>query len=140
MSLNAKEIAVSQLCLCCSNRTYQKCCGLFINEGILPPTPEALMRSRYTAYASGKIEYIKDTMRGNASVGFDPEDALQWAQSVEWLGLEVVQTQFPDNTDERGFVEFVAKYSWNNKEHKLHELSEFKKIAGQWYYVAGSHV
>ena len=48
-------------CPCGSNRTYDDCCGPYLEGRSDPPTAEALMRSRYTAYARGAIDYLLAT-------------------------------------------------------------------------------
>lgn len=121
-------------CPCGSQVAYAQCCGLFI-EGIVPaPTPEKLMRSRYTAYTLANIPYIMQTMRGTALVGFNPAEAAQWAKQAIWLKLEIKNSS---EQGDRGFVEFIASYRWGKEKQTLHEKSEFEKIAGRWYYVNG---
>lgn len=90
------------------------------------------MRSRYTAYTQANVEYIARTMRERASEHFDIREARAWAKSVKWLRLEVLKSW----TDgEAGFVEFRAYYSYRNQMQVMHELSEFRLEAGQWYYI-----
>ena len=40
-------------CPCGSGRAFDECCGPFLSGAAAAPTPEALMRSRYAAYALG---------------------------------------------------------------------------------------
>ena len=40
------------------------------------------MRSRYVAYSQARIEYIQATMRERALLGFDAQEAKEWALSV----------------------------------------------------------
>jgi SEC-C motif domain protein len=44
-----------ETCFCGSDQLYAACCGLY-HAGEFPPTPETLMRARYSAYAFGKID------------------------------------------------------------------------------------
>ncbi|KTD67884.1 putative SEC-C motif domain protein [Legionella steelei] len=125
------------LCPCGSQNTYELCCGLFLDKKQLPETPEQLMRSRYTAYTMGKIDYIKNTMKGKALVGFNELEAAQWASSVTWINLEVINSSM--SGPDKGFVEFAARFSEQNKVQMIHELSEFHKEHGQWFYVSGVH-
>ncbi len=124
-------------CPCLSQQTYELCCGPFINGTARPQTPEQLMRSRYTAYTQANMEYIGATMQGQAAKGFDPEQMRLWAQSVEWLGLEVIQA--PKAQATRGIVEFIARYRLNGEVHQIHEVSEFARLNGgtRWYYITG---
>ncbi len=128
-------MAVKKLCPCGKDKSYEKCCGLYIEGDNAAPTAEALMRSRYTAYTKANIDYIQATMQGKAAMGFDPTEARQWAKTVKWKGLKVLRT-FPHETDSnRTYVEFVATYMLENKIHKLTEVSEFQLIEGKWYYI-----
>ncbi|WP_410106547.1 YchJ family protein, partial [Sutterella wadsworthensis] len=52
------------LCPCGSGRRFADCCGLYLSGGsqaLGAPTPEALMRSRYSAYACGDDAYVLAT-------------------------------------------------------------------------------
>lgn len=91
------------------------------------------MRSRYVAYSLAKVEYIQDTMRDRALVGFDLEDALEWAQSIKWLKLTVLQHY--NLSESQAVVEFSAEYRVQNKKQRLHEISEFRRENGRWYYI-----
>jgi SEC-C motif-containing protein len=123
------------LCPCDSKKHYDLCCGRFVSGNALPQTAEALMRSRYTAYTQANIRYIEETMRGKAAVGFNPEEALQWAQLAKWKRLKVLN-RYPHESDkDRYYVEFTAYYIWDGKPQSFTEVSEFQKINGKWYYV-----
>ncbi|MFC3909114.1 YchJ family protein [Legionella dresdenensis] len=126
------------VCPCNSTLDYLACCGLYHRQQGIAPTPEALMRSRYSAYSMANIEYIKQTMSGKPLQGFNDVEAARWASSVVWLGLEVVQA-YQDN-DTTGRVEFIARYLENDTVKSIHEVSDFQGINGRWYYVGGAHV
>lgn len=123
-----------KLCPCDSGHPYLNCCGQFISGELSAPTPEALMRSRYTAYTQANIDYIERTMKGRALEGFDRQRSALWASQVAWLGLEVVKAseKFP-----LGWVEFKAYFLQDNQKQILHEKSEFVFEAGAWYYTNG---
>lgn len=122
-------------CPCGSEKTYAACCAPFIAGEQLPATPEALMRSRYTAYTQANIDYISATMAGKAAAGFDREDATRWARQVKWLGLTVLAAPAVAIGTAMGIVEFVARYQLSGKIHYLREKSEFQWLNGRWYYV-----
>jgi len=127
-------------CPCGSNKKFNDCCGQYINDLAIAPTAETLMRSRYSAYSLAKIDYIVNTMRAPATNGFDPVDTKRWAEQSKWLGLKVVNTKEGQATDNRGWVEFIARYELNAKTQSMHERSEFHKIDGRWYYVSGEMI
>lgn len=123
-----------KLCPCCSGKEYEDCCAPLIRGERTAETPEALMRSRYTAYSQAYIPYIQQTMKSPASDNYNAVEAKKWAESTEWLGLEVKSHHI---TDSRGTVEFIATYRLNNQKHVMHEVSEFRRDDGKWYYVNG---
>ena len=79
------------LCPCGSQKFYIACCGRYLDAGQIPSTPEALMRSRYTAYTQANIDYIQKTMRGKAAQNYNAEETRIWAQKADWQKLEVVK-------------------------------------------------
>lgn len=125
------------LCPCGSKIDYAACCGLYIESGRAAPSPEALMRSRYTAYTRANIEYIKNTMKGSALLHFQEIQAKNWAERVKWLGLKVIKTI--NDKDNQGHVEFIATFLEGGKVESIHELSEFLLEEGRWFYVDGQH-
>ncbi len=127
----------NMLCPCGSQLLYPVCCGPFLADQAIPKTPEALMRSRYTAYSLADIDYIQKTMRGKSLVGFDAEEAKRWALSVQWLGLKVIFASQITEESNIGFVEFKASFMQLKKRKVLQERSEFHRIDGRWYYISG---
>lgn len=123
-------------CPCGSGADFKTCCGPCLTKEKPAKTPEALMRSRYTAYFKGNLDYIEETMRGPALMKFDKRIDPKHPQ--EWLGLEVIRA-YNDLDPNVGYVEFIAKYKQNNTENKIHELSKFHREDGHWYYVDGKH-
>lgn len=123
---------MSHACPCGLKAEYQACCGPFIAGTALPETPETLMRSRYTAYTEGNVDYIVATQQGPAAVGYDAKDAKIWAESLNWDGLEVLKAE---TTGDVGFVQFDAHYREGPKKaYILSEYSEFHRIDGRWFY------
>lgn len=122
-------------CPCGSGKKFAKCCELYISGKQLAPSPEKLMRSRYSAYSIGNIDYIQSTMCGPASIDFNAAEALRWSTECNWLSLRVMKA-YLENPN-KGFVEFIARYRIHNQNHKIHELSEFHCIDNRWFYVDG---
>jgi SEC-C motif-containing protein len=99
------------------------------------PTPEALMRSRYTAYTQANIDYIVRTMCGPSAVDFDPIAVKKWTKSLRWVRLDVLSAS---TEGDKGEVSFKAFYTKKNKPYVLTEISLFEKIEGEWMYVNGA--
>jgi SEC-C motif-containing protein len=123
-----------EMCLCHSGKLYLDCCGIFLSEEKFAETPEQLMRSRYSAYVSINIDYIARTMRGPAAKGFNKPQTEAWARQVKWLELKVLQAT---REKDSGLVEFIASYVQDGVKQQMHEVSEFQRTEGKWYYVNG---
>ena len=54
------RLSRNQPCPCHSGRKAKSCCGPWLQGGAAP-SPVALMRSRYAAYALGMTRYIMET-------------------------------------------------------------------------------
>ena len=123
------------LCPCQSQNDYSACCGRYISGQQYASTPEALMRSRYTAFTQANTDYLERTARGKALERFNPQTAKQWAEAIRWQGLEVLHA--PPAKNAKGTVEFKAYYESENKRCLLHEISQFEQHDGCWYYTDG---
>ncbi|MFY9918618.1 MAG: YchJ family metal-binding protein, partial [Mycobacterium sp.] len=97
----------------------------------LASTAEELMRSRYSAYAVGDLDYVWRTWHPRTR----PE-ALTPSDET-WTGLEILDTVAGQQGDEKGVVEFRAHYRRNRRSGTLHERSHFAVRARRWLYVDG---
>ena len=123
-------------CPCGSGKPLDACCGPFI-DGAPAPTAEALMRSRYTAYALGNIAYIAATHAPEAQEDFDQAGSEEMARKVKWKGLTIEATEAGGPDDETGSVTFAARFSMQGQESLHREISTFRKADGRWVYVDG---
>ena len=92
------------------------------------------MRSRFTAYTIGGYgQYLVDTwhpayIRGNTANSLS-------LKTNDWRSLNILQTEQQGNN---GSVEFVADFLDNKGVlQRHHEVSEFKRHKGRWYYTDG---
>lgn len=125
-------------CPCGSTKPFAQCCELFLNGTSSPPTAEALMRSRYTAYVKGDMAYIKKTLAQESTADFDADSARSWAISSTWKGLKILSAEKGGPTDKTGIVEFTATYAQDGDTLEHHEIAHFRKNSqGQWRFVKG---
>lgn len=127
---------MSKFCPCGSEKNYADCCGPYLGGIADAPTPETLMRSRYTAYKKGYIDYLVKTQKDEAAEGFDVEKIKKTSMATQWLELEVV-VDFIYDEGHQGLVEFKASYSYRGQKQVLHEISNFRYEQGRWFYVRG---
>lgn len=76
------------LCPCCSKLEFDQCCSPFL-KGLPAPTPEKLMRSRYTAYTLCDSAYILRTTHPSMRKYYSAKSIEQWAKESLWLSLEI---------------------------------------------------
>jgi SEC-C motif-containing protein len=119
-------------CPCCSGKPYKDCCQLYHTKEKFPPTPEALMRSRFSAFAIPNGEYLWETTSPGKRKFHNKKSLQEWGEINEWTKLEIVDTPLMNK------VEFKAFYTDKDGNPQVHhELSTFKTIQNRWYYVSG---
>jgi SEC-C motif-containing protein len=124
-------------CPCGSGKLHAECCEPYISRRKQAPTAEALMRARYSAYATKHIAFLEWSLHPRARKGHDPQSTRQWAEESEWLGLEVIRTEGGGEADASGTVEFKAHYRTRGEAVEHHEVAEFRREDGKWYFLDG---
>ena len=129
-----KSISNASKCACGSTLKYIKCCGQYIKKGLKPPSAEALMRSRYSAYVLNNEEYLLNTWH----LSTRPSELDLESDDIEWESLEILATNAGTPLDNDGTVEFYKRHGKShNKKQQIHEVSRFVKENKQWLYVDG---
>jgi SEC-C motif domain protein len=125
-------------CVCGSGKPYDDCCGPLLARSRAAETPEALMRSRYAAYALKDFDYIVETTDPDRSEYFDHDVNRAWMDESTFHQLRVLNSS---EKGSRGTVEFIARFSRGGApEQAHHERSQFRKHRGRWYYSEGETV
>jgi SEC-C motif-containing protein len=127
-------------CPCGSGNDYDACCGPLIEGTLKAPGPEALMRSRYTAFTQQAMPYIEATLHPSQRHDYDAAGSAKWARESEWQGLEIVNVSADPEDANRSSVEFKAHYRANGATQVHHELAEFRKTGDTWYFFDGKMV
>lgn len=118
-------------CYCGNTVSFQDCCEPYIKGIKNAPTAETLMRSRYSAFATGAADYLVNTTHISKRKYHNKRDILAWSQANKWLKLEVLAST--ETT-----VTFKAHYLDENLKAQVHyEHSTFKLENGKWFYVDG---
>ncbi len=118
-------------CYCGNNVSFQNCCEPYIKGIKNAPSAETLMRSRYSAFATGAADYLVNTTHISKRRFHNKKDILDWSQANKWLKLEVLAST--ENT-----VTFKAYYLDENLKAQVHyEHSTFKLENEKWFYVDG---
>ncbi|MGQ2982366.1 YchJ family protein [Flavobacterium sp.] len=120
-------------CHCGSGILFEECCQPYISGLKNAPTAEALMRSRYSAYAVHNAGYLWETTAPAMRKYHSKSAILQWARSNHWVKLEILEAT--ETT-----VEFRAYYlDPKLKALTHHEKSVFINEGGKWYYLDGEY-
>ena len=95
-------------------------------------TAEALMRSRFTAFAVGDLDHLRRSWAPERC----PSD-LRVDAEQQWTRLEILEVVDGRELAATGVVEFRAHYEIDGVAGSLHERSTFRREHGRWVYVAG---
>ena len=118
-------------CPCGSGDAYTACCGPFHAGSAKAPTAEALMRSRYSAFAVGDEAYLLRTWHPATRpdrVGLSGDDR-------RWTGLDILDTTGGSPLHAQGTVRFRARYTDDEGPGSQTENSTFERVGPDWYYV-----
>lgn len=127
-------------CPCNSGRSYGECCGPVLEGKAVAETAEALMRARYSAYATGHVLFLRDSAVKSVRDEFDEKATTAWSRASRWHGLEIIRTEKGGRDDTAGVVEFRATYTANGEFCNHHEVSTFVKEADGWKFEDGELV
>jgi SEC-C motif domain protein len=120
----------SRPCPCGSGRPYADCCGPIHRGTSTAATAEALMRSRYSAFALGDSDHLLRSWHSAtrpARLRLDP--------GTRWTGLEILDTERGGVFDTTGTVTFRAHYREAGRPGTVQERSRFRHEDGRWVYL-----
>ncbi|MDE2255871.1 MAG: hypothetical protein KGL42_16610 [Betaproteobacteria bacterium] len=128
-----KALSPIDCCPCGSGKSLADCCEAYLVGAIPAPTAEALMRSRYLAYALGREPYLLATWHASTRPA---TLALETEPQPRWIGLSIKRCETQD--EDHAVVEFVARYKIGGRAYRLHEISRFVHEQGRWFYISGN--
>lgn len=127
----------SDLCPCFSGKLYSDCCQKY-HHGLPAENALVLMRSRYSAYAKGLIDYIVVTTHPrNSSYSLSDnwkKQISEFCHHTKFVGLEIIDFQ---DGDQEASVTFLARLQQGDRDASFKEKSRFVKEAGRWLYIEG---
>ena len=129
-------LAPTAACPCGSGQPYAACCGVFHvglpAGGPTAPTAEALMRSRFSAFALGLTDYLLATWHPSTR----PAD-LEVDPDTTWTRLRILDRTGGGPEDATGTVTFRAHFIHDGDRGAQSETSRFVRDAGRWVYLDG---
>jgi SEC-C motif-containing protein len=128
------------ICPCGSGISFSSCCHAIIEGKSLAASPEQLMRSRYSAYATKKPAYIYNTYATSTQKSQSLDDIAQWAEHTRWCSLTINYASdynAQDYSETHPSVDFTAFYFHENHFYRMRENSRFILEQGHWRYLDG---
>lgn len=120
-------------CPCGTGLIFDECCRPAVTDDRPAPTAEALMRSRFTAFALGLADYLSASWHPStrpAELNLDP--------TLTWYRLDIESRSGGSPFDTEGQVAFAAHYRDDSGARGvLREHSRFLRVEGRWLYVDG---
>lgn len=126
----------SARCPCGSGDVFGACCAPVLRRERRAGTAQALMRSRFTAFAVRDLEHLLRSWHPRTRPSQE-ELAGSLAQEVRWLRLDVLAAERGGPFDDEGTVEFTASSKTSSGRQQQHEVSRFVREEGSWLYVDG---
>ena len=126
-------------CLCYSQKPYSLCCKP-LHDGTRPAgNALELMRSRYSAYATGNVRYLVQTTHKNNPLfkkkpAIFEADIRNFCLQTSFDGLQILE--FIDG-EAVAFVTFFARIHQGAKDCSFTEKSRFLKVSNLWLYESG---
>lgn len=126
--------AMNQRCPCGSGQALPDCCARY-HSGSLPSTAEQLMRSRYSAYVLGLVDYLISSTLPIQQAQLDRAAISAWSSQSQWLGLEVQSHQMVAGQPAHAWVCFIAYWEDVDGKQSQQERSAFVQIDQHWYFL-----
>ncbi len=126
-------------CPCHAGRRYADCCAPLHRGGAEAPSPGALMRSRYAAFALHLGPYLYRTLAARHPDRAADEAAFVLAlargrRPLRYLGLSLLHEAAGERTGE---VLFFARIFEKGQSRSFAELSTFDREGDAWRYAEG---
>lgn len=122
------------LCPCGNPKLLADCCGR-LHDGTAASSAGELMRSRYSAYTLGLIDYLVATTLPAQQAALDREGIGAWSQQSQWLGLSVEEERELPGNPPHAQVTFTARWRDAHGEQAHQEQSAFVQANGRWYFI-----
>ncbi len=126
-------------CPCHSGKAYATCCESFhLHENA--PDALHLMRSRYSAYALGKTDYILHTTHPDHPDQKIPieqkrRDIEAFSKGTQFIDLKIMEFKEEGG---RATVTFYAQLEQKGVDASFQEKSLFALDQGKWKYLSGA--
>lgn len=95
------------------------------------------MRSRYTAYVEGAVDYLLETTSASTRAGLDRQQLIDYCRGLRGMSLTILETSAGGPADATGEVVFEAALKSDGRRFVQRERSRFVREDGRWVYEGG---
>ncbi len=127
-----------QPCPCGFDAAFRDCCEQIINGTRESQSATELLRARYSAFATGAIDFIISTTHTRTRREVDPASIREWSETSIWHGLHLLDSK--DVDEDTTYISFEAHFSQNGKDVHHRETSLFERDHGKWMFVTGTEM
>ena len=121
----------------CGYGEYATCCQPLHQGQTAAQSAAQLMRSRYSAFVFGLVDYLFETTHPNHRAKNLKADIASTCKGLAWTGLDVRDVWQGGEKDKVGKVTFHASFVQEGKNGVHVEHSRFKRFGKAWMYVDG---
>ncbi len=121
-------------CPCNPKQRYELCCQPFHQGKSFPDTAEQLMRSRYSAFVLGEIDYIIETTIPAQQQFLNKQEITEWSRQTQWHKLQI-NNHTPNIGKRHASVDFEAFFITDDGMQSHREHSTFVTIENRWYFI-----
>ena len=123
----------------CGGDRYGSCCAPLHRGERQAATAEQLMRSRYSAYALGEVEYLLQTQPSPVPLARRRRELAASIGKLRWQRLQILAVTDGGPHDLSGTVTFEAHYDAAGQRGVMRECSLFGRegnsLEGGWLYL-----
>ena len=123
----------------CAGFIYASCCAPLHRGERQAATAEQLMRSRYSAYAVGEVEYLLQTQPSAVPLARRRRELAASIGQLRWQRLQILAVTDGGPHDLSGTVTFEAHYVAAGQPGVMRECSLFGRegnsLEGGWLYL-----
>src|SRR5258705_2522622 len=105
----------NRICPCGSGAGFATCCDPVIKGERDSQTAEELMRARYTAFATGAIDFIVASTHSRTKSEIDVPFIRDWSLNSDWRGLQILEVKSVN--ENKAFVSLDRKSTRLNSSH-----------------------
>ena len=127
--MGVANVVKNEPCPCTSGKVYSECCKPLHDGSRQPEQGEELVRSRYAAFALGRVDYLVKTLHEDHPDRSKPPDRIELAlrtasASFKYMGLTIIESE-PRDRDGACRVLYLARIFRRGQDVSFLELADF---------------